>query len=533
MASDKKEIFLASRFEEFKEIREKLVNEIAEYDFMQAIDLNNNQASSRSPIEECLLHVRKSEIMILLLGETYGSEPKGETKSYTHLEYDEACKKSSNTRVLVFCIGKSYQNGIEYSKTDEKMRVWQQDIEDNFRSSMFSSSEDIDEIVNHIMINLHTEIFKLLSENKFMLTDNEMSQLTNKSEYEEALIKEVVGFLQEKSEQKKNEIEMLQTTVLKYLPEHYSNPIPSTADEIIQFLVNLSYINKNIPIICVLRELEKKYNYPVEIKDYLHYLTETKYKDHECECLENKQVKERAFLIEFYRKEHDTFTINIWEFFNNKFIKISQFRIKEIIYDSGIKDFFDELTRFFNQTKYRNVNIHLEIILPLEILAKGIKSWNYSGKYEDQQVISTYKYTLRIQERFRKFDVMWENKWTNIEQNNTLIENKHVFVSSKYNKEISGANLCVLSEEKVEDIVAVLRDIDQNNISIALLHLSDKIDVIKCNKLYSKTVKECKESIGDYIRENRDENNPDLLFLFDDPQRVPEEWKEEDECYYE
>ncbi len=525
MGSNKKEIFLASRFKEFEEIRIKLVKNINKYPFMEAVDLNDNQASPNSPLEESLLRARKSEVMILLVGETYGTIPNGETKSYTHLEYSEAIKKESNTDVLTYCIGKAYAGGnIVCSENDENLRQWQKELPGK-RLSIYEDPSDVDGIVENIMVHLISLVYKQTPEEALLTFKDE--------EHEEALIKDLVIFLQEKSEQKKNEIEMLQMTVLKYLPEHYSNPIPSTADEIIQFLVNLSYINKNIPIICVLQELEKKYNYPVEIKDYLHYLTETKYKDHECECLENKQVKERAFLIEFYRKEHDTFTINIWEFFNNKFIKISQFHIKEITYDSGIKDFFDELERFFNQIKYRHVNINLEIILPLEILAKGIKSWRYSGKYEDQQVISTYKYTLRIQERFRQFDAMWENKWTNIEQNNTLIDNKHVFVSSKYNKEISGANLCVLSEEKVEDIIAVLRDIDQNNISIALLHLSDKIDVNKYNKLYTKTVKECKESIGDYIRENRDENNPDLLFLFDDPQRIPEEWKEEDECYYE
>lgn len=101
MASIKKEIFLASRFEEFKDIRKKLASKIDKYPFMEAIDLNDNQASHRSPLEESLFHVRKSEIMILLVGETYGTIPEGEDKSYTHLEYIEAIKESSNNRVLV------------------------------------------------------------------------------------------------------------------------------------------------------------------------------------------------------------------------------------------------------------------------------------------------------------------------------------------------------------------------------------------------------------------------------------------------
>ena len=46
MATIKKEIFLASRFEEFKEIRRKLAEKIEAYNFMEAIDLNDNQAFS-------------------------------------------------------------------------------------------------------------------------------------------------------------------------------------------------------------------------------------------------------------------------------------------------------------------------------------------------------------------------------------------------------------------------------------------------------------------------------------------------------
>ena len=104
--------------------------------------------SHRSPLEESLFHVRKSEIMILLVGETYGTIPEGEEQSYTHLEYLEAVKESSNTRVLVFCIGKPYSGSyIEYSKTDEHMKKWQIELEKNHRLSKFGNEVDIDNIV--------------------------------------------------------------------------------------------------------------------------------------------------------------------------------------------------------------------------------------------------------------------------------------------------------------------------------------------------------------------------------------------------
>ena len=117
------EIFLASRFEEFKELRKILREKINQYKFMKAIDLNNNEASTRSPLAESLFYAKKSEVMILLVGESYGTIPDGEELSYTHLEYKEAIKDNSNTRVLVFCIGKSYKSSFRGKNLVAKMEA--------------------------------------------------------------------------------------------------------------------------------------------------------------------------------------------------------------------------------------------------------------------------------------------------------------------------------------------------------------------------------------------------------------------------
>jgi hypothetical protein len=186
MATIKKEIFLASRFKEFEEIREKLAEKIDNYHFMEAIDLNDNQASHRSPLEESLFHVRKSEIMILLVGETYGTIPEGEEKSYTHLEYLEAVKESSNTRVLVFCIGEPYAGPfIEYSKTDDNMREWQIDLEKNHRLSKFGDEEDVDNIVEKIMIMLLSSVYDLNPEENLMLSQDDELYLDDIQEDDE------------------------------------------------------------------------------------------------------------------------------------------------------------------------------------------------------------------------------------------------------------------------------------------------------------------------------------------------------------
>ena len=84
-------IFIASRFGEFKYIRKKLGEELSNRG-MEVIDLNDNMADSNSPIERSLENVRQSEILLLLLGNTYGTVPLNKLKSFTHLEYEEALK---------------------------------------------------------------------------------------------------------------------------------------------------------------------------------------------------------------------------------------------------------------------------------------------------------------------------------------------------------------------------------------------------------------------------------------------------------
>ena len=212
MATIKKEIFLASRFEEFKEIREKLSEKITVYNFMEAIDLNDNQSSHRSPLEESLFHARKAEIMILLVGETYGTVPEGEKKSYTNLEYAEAAQESSNTRVLVICIGEPYAGKfIEYSKTDTKLKEWQIELEKNHRLSKFGNKDNTDEIVEKIMIMLLSSVYELNPDEDLILVRDEELYLEDISNDDNFLHDEEVDFLDNRlSEQ--NDIDITDTS---------------------------------------------------------------------------------------------------------------------------------------------------------------------------------------------------------------------------------------------------------------------------------------------------------------------------------
>lgn len=102
MGSHKVEVFIASRFDEVMTLREALAREIAKNKHMAPIDLNDGFARHRPPLSECLARVRAAEFMVLLLGDTYGPSAPGRDQSFSHLEYAEAVREGSKTRVLVY-----------------------------------------------------------------------------------------------------------------------------------------------------------------------------------------------------------------------------------------------------------------------------------------------------------------------------------------------------------------------------------------------------------------------------------------------
>jgi len=147
-----KRIFIASRFEEFKKIRERLRKELLDCN-LYPIDLNDNNAVSHPPLSRSLHNVRESDIVILLVGDTYGEPPKGQEKSYTHLEYNEAIK--NEIPIYPFAIGKSYKNNqVSYSQ-NKNLQEWQKTLEEQHTLSMFDDERDIGLIVHKIVTSVY------------------------------------------------------------------------------------------------------------------------------------------------------------------------------------------------------------------------------------------------------------------------------------------------------------------------------------------------------------------------------------------
>lgn len=162
-------VFIASRFHEFAELREHLRRKIADYPVVEfaPVDLNDGSVSHRPPLEKCLGFVRRSEFMILLVGDTYGSVAPSFSKSFTHLEYEEATRDGASTRVLVFMIGESYrERRIRYS-ANPAFAAWQNRLEARhtlgYLQPELSAEEKASRIFDQLLAALYEMRFGALS----------------------------------------------------------------------------------------------------------------------------------------------------------------------------------------------------------------------------------------------------------------------------------------------------------------------------------------------------------------------------------
>lgn len=101
-------VFLASRFEEFADLRQGVAAHLhrLRHTRVDVRNLNDGKPTHDGPLSESLRHVRESDIVVLLVGDTYGAPAKGHQESITHLEYRQALE--AQKYLLVYALGDLY-----------------------------------------------------------------------------------------------------------------------------------------------------------------------------------------------------------------------------------------------------------------------------------------------------------------------------------------------------------------------------------------------------------------------------------------
>jgi len=164
MSIIKTDVFIASNFQEFANLRDLLRRKISDQPkiHLSPIDLNDGRVSHHPPLAECLAHVRRSEFMILLLGNEYGTVAPEKTKSFTHLEYEEAISEESSTRVLVFCIGSRFKGRrIRHAEDRSPFGRWLEEIERRHTVGFFEEGMSDEEMAKRILDALLASFYEL------------------------------------------------------------------------------------------------------------------------------------------------------------------------------------------------------------------------------------------------------------------------------------------------------------------------------------------------------------------------------------
>lgn len=140
MAITKYQVFLASSFQEFRELRRALSERLSRLNkpSIEAIDLDDNSADPKPPLSRCYYEMDNAELIIVLVGDNYGGTPHNHKESYTQLEYRYAL--SSRKPILPFII----RNGATQSK-DPKVEKWIDEMQKNHTLSSLEASQDVEQ----------------------------------------------------------------------------------------------------------------------------------------------------------------------------------------------------------------------------------------------------------------------------------------------------------------------------------------------------------------------------------------------------
>lgn len=171
MAVRKLQVFLASRFDEFQDLRLALSARLARLKAppVEVIDLNDNTANSRPPLNRCYKAIDGAELFLLLVGDSYGEQLQAhQYKSYTHLEYERALRDRAKT-ILPFFVGRAYHprtslNTLLSRIPDQRLREWVRQISSHHTASCWDPELGVDRLAAAIFEDVLARLVELFAD---------------------------------------------------------------------------------------------------------------------------------------------------------------------------------------------------------------------------------------------------------------------------------------------------------------------------------------------------------------------------------
>lgn len=148
---DKLNVYLSSPYMEFKDTRNKFLNEIKARNQLYDIGaMEYYLAMDKDVLTTCIADVNRCDIYVLILGDNYGSIAKKDGvpsgKSFTYWEYDTALKKKragKNIQLLILL-----KTGPVPANEDPLLTAWKAEIgESQVQTAYYNSQEEIPQII--------------------------------------------------------------------------------------------------------------------------------------------------------------------------------------------------------------------------------------------------------------------------------------------------------------------------------------------------------------------------------------------------
>ena len=404
------------------------------------------------------------------------------------------------------------------------------DLDDDNWEAISSFKKDLkqNKEVLTIKVKNYTELANsILVQKEFWKKDNKQTLHKEDTQEEEKQQEALKKFLI-----KENDTSLLQKKFLKYHPSQQMEA-PESIEEMFDKLVDYgkSLGSECVPLLCVLNELLKSYDYELVIKNYIEYLQD-KYSTSGCGCNKNSESEDMHLGIEFFddsdEKSDKDYSIVLWKYSLNRYQKSNLKYSKSV--DIEDEESIVALFSFLDDKLRRYARLYIEIILPLDMYevlyvkdntkSKRVKEWyTIRGRRKKRVTIPTiYRLIYRIQDRFREPDQKtWKEGWDSIDMQKSLLENTSGVISREDELCLSTNSNCLIANHTVENIIEILDEIEDHEISIALLNLKDEDGLLQTKMESLK--EEVSKSIMSIFASKK---NTDILFLLDNPNHRPD-----------
>lgn len=131
-------VFLSSTFADLSTEREA-VEAVIHRMALTYVGMEHFGSFASEPLEECINKVRASNVVILALGNRYGSKPEGKIMSFTEVEYREA----NRLKKPVLAYFASYPTDRRIADEPPELRRLKDDVSKQHGVSLFESAEDL------------------------------------------------------------------------------------------------------------------------------------------------------------------------------------------------------------------------------------------------------------------------------------------------------------------------------------------------------------------------------------------------------